>query len=215
MKCLSSWSGGKDSCYALMQYKNEGNTPSVLLNIMNENGKISRSHGLPLQLLEAQAEAIGLPLVTKASSWESYEENFIDTLKSIKTQYHVNSVVFGDIDLEPHREWEEKVCNAAGLIPVLPLWKRDRKELVLEMLDAGIKTMIVSCNLELGIDFLGRIIDRKLINELEERGIDCCGENGEYHTMVIDCPLFSKPVALPTYKKVQLDNYCFINWTLN
>lgn len=215
MKCLSSWSGGKDSCYALMQYKSKGNTPSVLLNIMNENGKISRSHGLPLLLLEAQAKAIGIPLVTKASSWDSYEENFINTLKSIKSNYGIESAVFGDIDLEPHREWEEKVCHAANLTPILPLWKRDRKELVLEMLDAGIKTIIVSCNLELGIDFLGRVIDRELIEELEEMGIDCCGENGEYHTMVIDCPLFSNPIELPNYEKVQHEHYCFINWTLN
>lgn len=212
MKVLSSWSGGKDSCFALMKVKEEGNTPTVLLNMMNENGKVSRSHGLKLQILEAQAKAMNLPLVACASTWENYELNYINTLKSIKEEHKIEAAVFGDIDIESHREWEEKVCKVSEIKPLLPLWQGHRRELVLSMINTGIKAIIVSCNLTLGVAFLGREINESLLNELENLGVDCCGENGEYHTLVVDCSLFDNPIELPESEKVEYDNYCFLTW---
>lgn len=213
MNLISSWSGGKDSCYALMLAKLEGNTPTVLLNMMNENGKISRSHGLPLSIVQQQAEEIGIPLLGVPATWNDYELNFIETLKNLKREYQTEGVVFGDIDLEPHREWEEKVCNAANLKTFLPLWQQDRKELVYTMIESGIKAIIVSCNTFLGESYLGREITKELVEELENIGVDPCGENGEYHTVVIDCPLFSKPLILPEYTTKKYENYCFIIWS--
>ncbi|PHS03704.1 MAG: adenosine nucleotide hydrolase [Kordia sp.] len=212
MKALSSWSGGKDSCFALMKVKEEGYVPTVLLNMMNENGKVSRSHGLKLQILEAQAKAMNLPLVACASTWGNYELNYINTLKSIKDKHQIEAVVFGDIDIESHRQWEEKVCKSAETIALLPLWQGDRKELVLSMIKVGIKAIIVSCDLTLGVAFLGREIDESLLDELEGLGVDCCGENGEYHTLVVDCPLFDKPIELLESEKIEYDNYCFLTW---
>lgn len=212
MKLISSWSGGKDSCFALMKSLESGNSVVTLLNVMNENGEISRSHGIPLSILEQQAKAINVSLETAISSWENYEENFINKLRFLKGKYKLDAAVFGDIDIASHREWEEKVCKAAQLKPLLPLWKGDRKELVLEMIDSEIKAIIVSCNPLLGKRFLGRAINHELLDELESLGIDCCGENGEYHTLVTDCPLFKNPIKLPNYQKVQHENYCFIDW---
>ena len=213
MNLLSSWSGGKDSCYALMKMVNQGHQPKVILNMMNENGKISRSHGIPQSVLQAQANALNLPLVTCASSWSDYEANFINKLNYCKDTFQVDTAVFGDIDLQAHRDWEEKVCKAAGLTPQLPLWQQDRKALVYEMIDAGIKTIVVSCNTDLGENFLGQQVTPELVEAFEKHGVDCCGENGEYHTLVVDCPLFDSPIELPEYTKTTHNNYCFINWT--
>lgn len=214
MKIISSWSGGKDSCYALMCALSQGHTLSVLLNMMNENGKVSRSHGLPLSLLQQQANALGVPLCANPATWKDYEANYIEALNSLKTEHLADTVVFGDIDIEPHRVWEKKVCSAANLTAFLPLWQQNRKELVHQMIDNGIKAIIVSCNTHLGETFLGKEITKALVNELEANGVDACGENGEYHTAVLDCPIFSNPLELPTYTTNTYKDYCFINWEI-
>ncbi|UYQ95094.1 diphthine--ammonia ligase [Chitinophaga horti] len=179
---------------------------------MNENGRISRSHALPASILQQQAAALGLPMQNTPSSWQEYEFHFVNALQQLKATYSLEAAVFGDIDLQAHRDWEEMVCAKAGLQAVLPLWQQDRKQLVLQMLDAGIQTMIVSCNTTMGPDFLGRVMDRLLIADLEAIGVDVCGENGEFHTVVIDCPLFKTPLALPAYSKVQHEQYHFLQW---
>jgi Predicted ATPases of PP-loop superfamily len=212
---ICSWSGGKDSCFALMQAVQQGYRPVALLNVMNENGQISRSHGLPSSILSQQSAAIGLPLTTIASSWQDYEANFVAQLKGLKQEYAAAGAVFGDIDLQAHRDWEEKVCAAAGLEALLPLWQLERKLLVYRMLQEGIRCMIVSCNTHLGESFLGRILDDVLIAELEEKGVDVCGENGEFHTVVVDCPLFAVPVQLPAFTKVRHENYWFLQWRID
>ncbi|KAA2238544.1 diphthine--ammonia ligase [Chitinophaga agrisoli] len=212
MKTLVSWSGGKDSCYAMMQAIAAGYQPTVLLNMMNENGQISRSHGLPHHLLLQQAEAVGLPLITVPASWEAYEMRFIAALHQITELYKVGAAVFGDIDLQAHRDWEEKVCAAAGIEAVLPLWQQPRRALVEAMLRDGIRTMIVSCNVQLGPDFLGRVMDMGLVHELEAKGVDVCGENGEFHTLVVDCPLFKGAVHVGGYEKVRHGDYWFLQW---
>lgn len=212
MKVLSSWSGGKDSCYALMIALQQGLQPTALLNMMNENGKVSRSHGIPLAILEQQAAQMHLPLVAVPASWSQYEENYIATLHQIKEKYAIEGVVFGDIDLEPHREWEEKVCAAANIKAFLPLWQQERILLVDEMIDNGIETLIVSCNLQMGEEYLGKILTKELALELQQKGIDPCGENGEFHTLVIDCPLFENKIQLPSFKVKTYEKYCFIVW---
>jgi diphthine-ammonia ligase len=206
---VCSWSGGKDSCFALMQAIGQGYTPAVLLNVLNEEGKMSRSHGIPSSILQAQAAAAGLPMHLISSSWQDYEKNFVDTLQQLKEQYHLSHAVFGDIDLQPHRDWEEKVCAATGLTAVLPLWQQDRKQLVMQMIESGIETIIVSCNTVMGERFLGKKITAALVDELESLGVDACGENGEFHTLVLNCPLFAKPVKADIKHTILHGNYWF------
>lgn len=206
---LCSWSGGKDSCFALMKAKENSYIPTILLNILNEEGKISRSHGIPSSILKAQAKEAGLPIELISSSWQEYEKHFTAALSSLKKQYHLSHAVFGDIDLQPHRDWEEKVCANAGLLAVLPLWKQDRRSLVMQMLDAGIETMIISCNEVMGERFIGSIITPSLVEELESMGIDACGENGEYHTLVLNCPLFANRIDVTLTGKLQHEKYWF------
>ena len=211
---LCSWSGGKDSCFALMRAIQIGFIPKVLLNVLNEEGKISRSHGIPSAILEEQAKRADLPIRMINSSWNDYEKNFTAALSDLKQGYKLTHAVFGDIDLQPHRDWEEKVCANAGLTAVLPLWQQERKQLVLQMLESGIQTMIVSCNEMMGEKYLGRVITSELVDELESLGIDACGENGEFHTLVLDCPLFSSPISVNVGEKLQHNNYWFLKLEL-
>jgi diphthine-ammonia ligase len=208
-EALCSWSGGKDSCFALMLAIEQGYSPKILLNVLNEEGKISRSHGIPAAILEQQAAVAGLPIHCISSSWQEYEQHFTNALKQLKETYELSHAVFGDIDLQPHRDWEEKVCANAGLTAILPLWQQDRRILVNQMLEAGIETMIVSCNETMGERFIGQIITTSLIDELEGMGIDACGENGEFHTLVLDCPLFKEQINATVTEKLWHGNYWF------
>ena len=212
MNFVTSWSGGKDSCYAMMQATQQGFIPKVLLNMMNENGKVSRSHGLPLSILNQQAQKMGLPLEGIPATWGDYEAKFIAVLKTLKAKYDLEAAVFGAIDLQPHKDWEVEVCAAASLKAILSLWQQDRIFLVNQMLENGIETMIVSCNTMMGEQYLRKILTKELAQELHEKGIDPCGENGEFHTLVINCPLFSGKIELPAFIKSTYKNYCFIVW---
>ncbi|MBQ4805272.1 diphthine--ammonia ligase [Aquimarina sp. MMG015] len=209
MSFLCSWSGGKDSCYAMHIAIEQGHEPSVLLNVLNEYGDRSRSHGIPKEILGAQASAMKLPIHFFESTWTDYERLYIENLKELTDLYDLKSAVFGDIDIQSHRDWEEKVSNAAGLKAMLPIWQQSRKQLVLNMIDHGIEALIVSCNHTLGPDFLGRSIDRQLIKDLENLGVDACGENGEYHTLVVNAPLFRERLDVHVVGKETSSNYNF------
>lgn len=211
---VSSWSGGKDSCLAFMRAKREGMVPVALLNMMNENGKVSRSHAIPKEILERQAQCLDLPIETQPASWESYEDVFIKALQGLKKNYTIDAAVYGDIDLQAHRDWEEKVSGVAGLEAILPLWQEDRKGLVLEILDSGVEAYIVSCNERMGEHFLGQKITHGLIDELERIGVDVCGENGEYHTLVVDAPVFKNRIAVGFGQTSNYRNYWFIEMGL-
>jgi uncharacterized protein (TIGR00290 family) len=211
---LCSWSGGKDSCFALIMAIEEGYQPRALLNVLNEEGKISRSHGIPANILQQQAAAARIPIHLISSSWADYEQHFTNALMEISKEHDISHAVFGDIDLQAHRDWEEKVCRAAGIEAVLPLWQQDRKELVTQMLEAGIRTMIVSCNNTMGEKFIGRIITETLVEELETIGVDPCGENGEYHTLVLDCPIFNEAIQVDVRRVLSHNDYWFADLAL-
>lgn len=213
-KALVSWSGGKDSCYATMQAMSQGYQPQVLLNVLNEEGEFSRSHRIPKAILEAQSKQFQKPIHLISASWQEYQTKFTTALKTLKAQYELQYAIFGDIDLQAHRDWEETVCAASGLLAVLPLWQQDRKALVLEMLRSGIETIIVSCNETMGERFLGKQLTNDLVDELEALGIDPCGENGEFHTLVTDCSLFQKPIPVRIMQKLKHDNYWFAGMAL-
>ena len=153
-----------------------------------------------------------VPLEGIPASWTDYEKEFIGVLNTLKESYDLDAAVFGDIDLQAHKDWEDKVCLAVNLKAILPLWQQERIVLVNEMIDRGIETMIVSCNSYMGEGYLGRILTKELAIELQQHGIDPCGENGEFHTMVINCPLFFEPIVLPQYSKKTYDSYCFLVW---
>lgn len=211
---VCSWSGGKDSCLALHRALQAGAEPRFLLSMLREDGARSRSHGLEPAILEAQAASLGIPLVTRTASWDEYESVFVAALQEVEAK-GVRAGVFGDIDLDDHRAWEEKVCEAAGIEPYLPLWQAPRAELLDELIGLGFEAVIVAANAEkLDSGFLGRTLDHDLAREFEQIGIDLCGEEGEYHTVVVDGPIFAEPVRLIVGEPVLYDGYWFLDAAL-
>jgi diphthine-ammonia ligase len=186
-----SWSGGKDSALALHEAALAGAEPRFLAAMMVESGERSRSHGLSRAVLEAQAEAVGLPIRFGAASWAGYEEELARTLAVGVAEHFTPVGVFGDIDIERHREWVEAVAGRAGAEACLPLWRRDRRRLMADLLDAGFEAKVVAVrDGVLPAELLGRTIDAALVEEIERAGADAAGENGEYHTVVLDGPIF-------------------------
>ncbi|MDN3449020.1 diphthine--ammonia ligase [Planococcus sp. APC 3906] len=204
---MMSWSGGKDSALAYYRAVMGGNVPVVLFTMFEPDGVRSRSHGLPLEVMEAQAERMGLPLVIGKADWAGYEEEFIRQLKSFKAQ-GIDMGVYGDIDLEDHLQWVLKVSAEAGMEASHPLWQEPRKDLLLELVRAGFKAVItVVDTTRMDSAFLGREFTEELIGELEAIGIDPCGEEGEFHTVVIDGPIFVEAVPVEFGDKVINGNY--------
>jgi uncharacterized protein (TIGR00290 family) len=190
---LCSFSGGKDSCLAVWRAQQQGLDVRALLVMFEEHGVRSRSHGLPASLLTRQAEALGLDLELRRASWTDYEAVFTQALREFATR-GFGSAIFGDIDLQAHRDWEEKVCANAGIAPVLPLWQEPREHLAREVIAAGFRA-IVTCvdSRYLGDEFCGREYDERFLADLPD-GVDACGENGEFHTFVFDGPNFKQRV---------------------
>jgi uncharacterized protein (TIGR00290 family) len=193
-KAFCSWSGGKDSCLALGRALQTGVDVTHLLTMFDESGERSRSHAVSREVMQAQADSLGLKLITSSASWQSYEAVFVEELQKLKAQ-DIETAVFGDIDLEAHREWEEKVCAKVEIKPLLPLWGENRLKLVEEFLESGFRAVVICVNEQfLSKEFCGREFDRQFIRDLPA-GVDACGENGEFHTFVFDGRLFKEPVA--------------------
>ncbi|WP_071394990.1 Dph6-related ATP pyrophosphatase [Bacillus tuaregi] len=207
---VASFSGGKDSVLALYKASQMGDALGLIV-MMEEEGKRSRSHGMPPELIQAQAESIGLPVYTRAASWADYEAVFIKLLEKAKSQ-GAEVLVTGDLDMPEHGCWHEKVTEKAGLKLAMPLWGMNHREAVEEFIQLGFVTMIVTVNLSLGMmeKDLGRILTLEYIKELEARGIDPCGEGGEFHTTVIDGPIFQQPIPIRKGEIVKDGDYAFL-----
>lgn len=211
-KVFASWSGGKDSVLACYDATKSGKIEiAYLLNMLSENGTHSRSHGLMAEVLKAQAEAMRIPMIQMKTTWQHYEEEFKKALLNFKND-GVQTGVFGDIDVQEHRDWVEGVCAETGIKPLLPLWHKTRESLMEEFISAGFKAVVVAVNLEfLGSEWLGRQIDGEFVKDIKRLPqVDLCGENGEYHTFVYDGPIFKKPVEFIVGKQILKEKRWFL-----
>ncbi|OGX41306.1 MAG: hypothetical protein A2984_03010 [Omnitrophica WOR_2 bacterium RIFCSPLOWO2_01_FULL_41_12] len=198
LTAISSWSGGKDSCLACYKAMQQGYQVKYLLNFISRESKRGCFHGIESGLMKLQSELIGIPLVQKevTADMKKYEEEFKEAVTALKTQT-INHMVFGDIFLLDQINWVERVCNDIGITAVEPLWNNNPQDLVSEFVNLGFEAVIVSCQAEkLGKDFIGRRIDKKLTVELKEKGVCPCGENGEFHTLVVDGPIFKRKIEI-------------------
>lgn len=208
---VASYSGGKDSSLALYKAMMMGEVVGIIV-MMEEQGNRSRSHGMSEVLLRAQAEAIGVPLYTAAASWQGYESVFKGLLGQAK-EMGAEVLVTGDIDVPEHECWHERVTGEVGLGLGMPLWKMGHREVVDEFVNLGFVTKVVTVNLEKGMreEDLGRVLTHEYIQELEERGIDPCGEAGEFHTTVIDGPLLKHPIKVKHGETIKYGQYIYLN----
>ncbi len=164
---------------------------------------------IPTEILDAQSEIIGIPLVKQQAAPKTYENDFKIALKQLKLK-GAEGLVTGDIyEVAGHEEgWLTRVLKEVGLKPVRPLWMGDTKQIYLDYLKTGFKATVVRTNLEkLGIEWLGRVLDRRFYNDILELGnIDPCGEGGEYHTVVTDGPTFKKKIEILETVKHKLED---------
>jgi len=188
-----SWSGGKDCCTALLRTCRDYDVVAMI-TMFAEDGARSRSHGLRPEVLSAHAQRLGLRHLTGRCSWRSYTKEYIRLLSEAASM-GITHIIFGDIMGEAHRAWDEGVCAVHGLTAVLPLWGESTRTLVEEFIATGSTAVIVTARAAyLDSTWLGRPINLEAIEELERRGVDPCGELGEYHTLVTSTPRFSSPL---------------------
>lgn len=209
-KFIVSYSGGKDSTLALYHAMQVGKAIGLIV-MLEEQGLRSRSHAMNMDIIQAQANALGLPIITASSSWNDYETEFLKLLADAKQQ-GADVLVTGDLDMPEHGCWHDRITQQAELKLCMPLWQRPHREVIEEFIQLGFKTMIVTVNLNLGmkVDDLGKILTLDYIQELENRGIDPCGEGGEFHSTVIDGPLFTAPIAVRKGDILYHENYAFL-----
>jgi uncharacterized protein (TIGR00290 family) len=127
---------------------------------------------------------------------QKYEEEFKAAVTELKVN-NINNMVFGDIYLLEHESWIKRVCGDLKIKALEPLWNNSPDDIIDEFLDAGFKAVIISCKADvMGKEFLGRYVDKKLVKELKERDVCPCGEKGEFHTLVVDGPIFKRSIKI-------------------
>ncbi len=211
---ISSWSGGKDSCLAYYKAIKAGYKIKHLLNFVSRESGRCCFHGIEKDLIKLQAEMVGIPLTQKevTADMQEYEKEFKAAVSGFKD---IEAMVFGDIYLLDQMNWVERVCKEIGIRPIEPLWGIPTEEIVRDFIALGFKAIVVSCQAKLfGKEFIGRLIDNDFLNELKKQNICPCGENGEFHTLVIDGVIFKKRIEIEeseTELKKGFWEYYFLN----
>jgi len=197
-KAVFNWSGGKDSALALYKVlQNPAYEVVSLLTTVNSENHRSSIHGIPIELLQAQAESIGIPLYVVEIPAESNTQQYGEAMQPVVEYFKESGVrhfIFGDIFLHDIRSYREEKLSPYGIEVVEPLWNQTSPEVMKEFLKSGLRTIIITTAADkLTSDFIGRVIDAEFVNDLPE-GVDICGENGEYHTFCFDGPIFRQPI---------------------
>jgi len=208
---IVSWTGGKDGCYSCYKTMNNGYNITHILHFTNQ--KKTGSHELNPALIRAQAQALGIPLLQR--DFHSYEEEFKKAALELRAQgERFDAAIFGHI--ETHKPLVERICQELNIDLILPLWKVNSEKIVNEIIDAGFEAILVSVRDGfLGKEWLGRRIDDKFLADLKKAGttVDACGENGEFHTLVLDGPIFKKKIVITKSDPIHKEGYWFMNIT--
>lgn len=206
-KFIMSFSGGKDSTLALYRMIKKGYEPIALLTTVKKDADKSWTHGLSNKLLQQVSESLNIPLLRVECDVCEYEKEFEKILGTAK-EMGARICVFGDIDIQEHKDWDVNRCKNVGLKAEFPLWQENRESLVYEFIDSGFTTIIKTVNLKyLSKDLLGKKLTKDIVEKIKETGSDPCGENGEYHTFVIDGPLFKSDIKFENKGIVIENNY--------
>lgn len=195
-----SWSGGKDSAWALHQVKDDPNL--ILAGVFSSYDKSTKRiphHGVSIDLIKTQGRAMGVPIdlipLPKNASNEQYETAIGEYYDRLKRR-GIEGIVFGDIHLEDIKEYRRKLAEQHGLEAIFPLWGMNPKDVSMAMVFAGIRAIVCSLDPQkMDRELLGSNFDAQFLNTLRE-DIDPCGESGEFHTFVINCEFFRFPVNL-------------------
>jgi uncharacterized protein (TIGR00290 family) len=184
---------------------------SHLVNFTSkEYGRVS-FHGTETGLIQLQAKSIVKNLYQRETTKDGYEREFKEAICSLVPE-GIEGMVFGDIYLQEHRDWTERVCSEIGIEAVEPLWGREPQEIMSEFIDVGFEAVVVAGQSEaIDAEWIGHRVDRDFVEYLERKGICPCGENGEFHTLVIDGPIFHKRIEIIEAQTIHRDNHWFLD----
>ncbi len=212
-KILLSWSGGKDSAWALYQLRRAGEFEVVgLLTTVNEEFHRVAIHGFREELLHQQAEQAGLPLwkipLPFPCTNEVYEARMAEVCRRAVSD-GLFGIAFGDLFLEEIRAYREAKLASTGLTPIFPIWGIPTAQLAEQMQQGELRARLTCLDpRKLPAEFAGREWDAALLRDLPS-GIDPCGENGEFHTFAYAGPMFRKPISITTGELVERDGFVY------
>jgi uncharacterized protein (TIGR00290 family) len=212
-KAYLSWSSGKDAAFALHEVRRLGlaNVVGVLTTINEANGRV-QSHGVRHELLDRQIEALGLPAVKvmlpSPCPNAVYEARMEEAFGKLRSE-SVGHIVYGDLFLEDIRAYRERQMAAAGMEALFPLWGRDTRDLAGAMIASGLQARVACVDTrKLDRSLAGRSFDEGFLRDLPP-GIDPCGENGEFHTVVTAGPIFAAPIVTSVGEIEERDGFAF------
>jgi uncharacterized protein (TIGR00290 family) len=211
-RALLAWSSGKDSAFTLHVLREQGVEVTGLLTTINDAFDRVAMHAVRLELLRAQADAVGLPLLEVRIPWpcpnEAYEAAMAEALAAARER-GTTAVAFGDLFLEDVRRYREERMSGTGLVPLFPLWGRPTRALAEEMIALGQQAVLTCVDPRaLPRAFAGRAFDAALLRELPAE-VDPCGERGEFHSFAWDGPAFRRPVPVRVGEVVDRDGFVF------
>jgi len=216
-RVLLSWSSGKDCAWALRVLRQQPGIDVVgLLTTLNAEFDRVAMHGTRSSILQAQAEAAGLPLWTVPLPWpcsnEVYEQRMTKACDRAVRE-RIDAIAFGDLFLRDVREYRERQLTGTGLEPLFPLWEIPTDELARTMIDGGLRAKLVCVDSgQLPAAFAGRNFDADLLRDLPAH-VDPCGERGEFHSCVYDGPMFTKPIELESGEIVDRDGFIYADFS--
>ena len=198
---LLSWSGGKDAAWALHALRQRGAGVAALLTTITEGYERVSMQGIRVDVLRAQAAATGLPLlearIPRDAGNAAYEASFAAALDEARARWPgIDTIAFGDLLLADIRAWREALCARLGWTPLFPLFGSDTALLARDMVSGGLRAALCCVDTrQLDAAFAGRGFDAGLLDALPA-GVDPCGENGEFHTLVTDGPMLVRPLRV-------------------
>ena len=208
----ASWSGGKDCCLALHEALRQGYDVPLLLNTISARYQRVRFHGTPAALLDTQAEALGRALVQWPTPDDTYEAAFLDALREVQRR-GARGVIFGDIFPEANRDWCRRMCDRVGLEAVHPIFGWDTETVMARFLEAGFAALVISGRPDyFGAEQMGARLGGEFLEWCRAQpGLDVCGENGEFHSVVVDGPLFQRRLAVTEGVPCQVNGQWFLD----
>jgi uncharacterized protein (TIGR00290 family) len=213
MRTVLSWSSGKDSAWSLhlLRQNPEVKIEALVTTFNGETDRVAM-HSVRRVLVEAQAREIGLPLWSVSLPWPCSNANYEDRMQEIYQRAEaegIEAVAFGDLFLQDIRNYREQQLGETRLRPLFPVWQIPTRELAQDLIQGGVKAKVTCIDLaKLDASCAGREYDQEFLNSLPP-GVDPCGENGEFHTLVYDAPVFRTPIRVEVGERVERDGFGF------
>jgi diphthine-ammonia ligase len=219
MKVAVSWSGGLESSLACHKVIQEGHDVACLVTFVLDQYWPAMGH--PPQIMRLQSESMGIPLVMLTVE-EPYKEGYRKAIANLIETRGIEGIVTGDIYVvdDVHGNWMESVTEGLDIKVMMPLWERDTSEVLDDEMSSGFRA-VFTCVKEpfFTEEWIGRELNKGTVKDLralaEKNGMDPCGENGEYHTMVIDGPIFKKPIKIPEFTREKSETRFYMKVTEN